>query len=388
MLMAYTIDLPSANGTTLPYTLHEPRTFNIPPHPFTSRIAFSAAHIVADANADHTDQANTHKPAQIDWDATLAYRRHLWSLGFAVAEAMDTAQRGMGLDWAASQELIRRSSAEAKASGGIVFSGAGTDHISPNPARTLGEVTTAYEEQVGFIESLGGRIILMASRALAACAKGPGDYAQVYDRVLSQVRQPVIIHWLGELFDPKLADYWGSHDVSAAMQTCLSILHENKHKIDGIKISLLDAKREIEMRRQLPAGMKMYTGDDFNYPSLILGDAHGYSHALLGIFDAIAPAAAAAFHALDAGDTQTYCDILEPTVALSRHIFQAPTYFYKTGITFLAYLNGYQDHFRMVGGQETARSVQHLAELCVLADKAGLLRDPELAARRMREMQQ
>ena len=372
--MSYTIDLPLDEGRPTPYTLHEPRQFNIPSRPFTKRVAFAAAHIVADP----TDAA----VASIDWDATLAYRRHLWSLGFSVAEAMDTAQRGMGLDWSAAQELIGRSIAEGKAVGGILASGAGTDHLRPGPNCSVDEVIAAYEEQVGTVEALGGRIILMASRALAACAKSADDYARVYDRILSQVRQPVIIHWLGDMFDPKLAGYWGSADLTVAMGTCLGILRSHADKIDGIKISLLDADREIAMRRQLPAGIRMYTGDDFNYPTLIQGDSHGYSDALLGIFDAIAPAAAAAFHALDAGDTQTYGEVLEPTVALSRHIFQTPTFYYKTGITFLAYLNGYQNHFKMVGGQETARSPQHLAQLMVLADKAGLLRDPQLATDR------
>ena len=382
LLMSYMINLPLGEGQPTPYTLHEPRQFNLPSRPFKSRVAFAAAHIVADAHAPRVDG----KANAIDWDATLAYRRHLWSLGFAVAEAMDTAQRGMGLDWTAAQELIRRSIAEGKAVGGTLASGAGTDHLAPDPGRGVDEVIAAYEEQVGYVESLGGRIILMASRALAACAKSPDDYARVYDRILSQVKQPVIIHWLGDMFDPKLAGYWGSADIPTAMQTCLGILRQHANKIDGIKISLLDADREIEMRRQLPAGVRMYTGDDFNYPTLILGDEHdgrrGYSDALLGIFDAIAPAAAAAFHALDAGDIATYREVLEPTVALSRHIFQTPTFYYKTGITFLAYLNGYQDHFVMVGGQETARSPQHLAQLIVLADQAGLLRDPELAAQR------
>jgi hypothetical protein len=267
----------------------------------------------------------------------------------------------------------------------VVASGAGTDHLAPDPSRSIDEMIAAYEEQVGFVEGLGGRVIMMASRALATCAKGPGDYATVYDRILSQVKQPVIIHWLGDMFDPKLAGYWGSRNLDEAMETCLAVLHANASKIDGIKISLLDDQREIAMRRRLPQGVRMYTGDDFNYPSLILGDEHGYSDALLGIFDAIAPAAAAAFHALDAGDMQAYCDIFEPTVALSRHIFQTPTYYYKTGVTFLAYLNGHQSHFTMLGGQETARSPQHLAQLFVLADKAGLLREPALAVQRMQQ---
>ncbi len=376
-----TLVLPTADGATAQYILRPTRTWDIPARPFTSRIAFAAAHVVADPRVDHSDPA---RPAQLDWDATLAYRRHLWSLGFAVAEAMDTSQRGMGLDWATSQELIRRSVGEARSMGATVASGAGTDHLAPHPDRSIAEVIAAYEEQVGYVESLGGRIILMASRALAACAKSADDYARVYGRILAQVKQPVIIHWLGDMFDPQLAGYWGSHDLAQSMDTCLSILHAHAGKIDGIKISLLDAQREIDMRRRLPASVRMYTGDDFNYPALILGDAYGYSDALLGIFDAIAPAAAAAFHALDAGDIARYRAILEPTVALSRHIFQTPTYFYKTGITFLAYLNGYQDHFKMVSAQEHARSVPHLAELFRLADAAGLLRDPDLAVRRMK----
>jgi hypothetical protein len=380
--MTYTIDLPLEDGALTPYTLSEPRDFGLYSTPFTSRVAFAAAHVVANATPSPALPLQG-EGAGIDWDSTLAYRRHLWSYGFAVAEAMDTSQRGMGLTWPMAQELIKRSIAEAKAVGGVVASGAGTDHLTPSPDRTLDEVIAAYESQVGTVEGLGGRVILMASRALAACAKNGDDYVRVYDRILSQVKQPVIIHWLGDMFDPQLAGYWGSRDVSQAMQTCLAILHAHAAKVDGIKISLLDADREIEMRRRLPAGVRMYSGDDFNYPALILGDERGYSDALLGIFDAIAPAAAAAFHALDAGDTKRYCDLLEPTVALSRHIFQTPTYYYKTGITFLAYLNGHQDHFSMLGRQETARSVHHLAQLFVLADKAGLLRDPELAVARM-----
>ncbi len=380
--MSYTVDLPLDDGGLTTYTLGEPRDFGASKAPFTSRVAFAAAHVVATPSPARPLKGEGARA--IDWDATLAYRRHLWSYGFAVAEAMDTSQRGMGLDWPMAQELIRRSIAEAKSVDAVVASGAGTDHLSPSPDRTVDEVIAAYEEQLGYVEGLGGRAIMMASRALAACAKSADDYARVYDTVLAQVKQPVIIHWLGDMFDPQLAGYWGSRDLSVAMDTCLKILHANATKIDGIKISLLDADREIEMRRKLPVGVRMYTGDDFNYPTLILGDELGYSDALLGIFDAIAPAAAAAFHALDEGDIKRYYDLLEPTVALSRHIFQTPTYYYKTGVTFLAYLNGYQDHFTMVGGQETARSAQHLAQLLVLADKAGLLRDPQLAVQRMK----
>lgn len=383
--MPYTIDLPLIKEGT-PYTLCEPRDFGAHDRPFTSRVAFAAAHVVAAPSPVVLPRGAGE--GAVDWEATLAYRRYLWSYGFAVAEAMDTAQRGMGLDWPLAQALIRRSIAEAKAAQGVVACGAGTDHLPPSPDRTLDEVIAAYESQVGFVEGLGGRVILMASRALAACARGPDDYLRVYDRILSQVSRPVILHWLGDMFDPQLTGYWGSRDGSrdfdGAMETCLAIIRMHVARIDGIKLSLLDANREIAMRRRLPAGVRMYTGDDFNYPTLILGDEFGYSDALLGIFDAIAPVAAAAFHALDAGDTKRYCDLLEPTIALSRHIFQPPTYYYKTGVNFLAYLNGYQDHFIMLGGQQTARSVQHLAQLFVLADRAGVLRDPELAVRRMR----
>ena len=322
--MTQTITLPTTDRHELVYTLQEP--ISLPPtdKPFTSRVALAAVHVVADPTAEHSAaQVAAGKPAQLDWDATLAYRRHLWSLGFGVAEAMDTAQRGMGLDWIASQELIRRSIGEAKSVSGDIASGAGTDHLDPNDVRSVDEIIAAYEEQVTFVEGCGGRIILMASRALAAIAAGPDDYAYVYDRILSQVQEPVIIHWLGDMFDPQLAGYWGSDDLTAAMDSCLDILRDHEQKIDGVKLSLLDDQREIDMRRRLPASIKMYTGDDFNYPSLILGDEQGFSHALLGIFDAIAPVAAAAFHALDVEDTNRYNELLAPTVPLSRHIFQS-----------------------------------------------------------------
>lgn len=381
--MAHTLLLPRAGGELYTYTMGEAAAFSAPTEPFKGRIAFSAAHVVCDPFAD-ADPLNN---AQIDWDATLAYRRHLWSLGLAVAEAMDTAQRGMGLNWERSKELIRRSLAEARAAGGRIACGAGTDHLAPGPAVTLADVEAAYEEQVGFVEGEGGQVILMASRALAACAKGPDDYERVYGRILRQVKQPVILHWLGDMFDPALAGYWGhKDDLDAAMDVCLRVIRANADKVDGIKISLLDAGKEIRMRRLLPQGVKMYTGDDFNYPELIRGDEQGYSHALLGIFDAIAPAAAEALRALDKGDLTRYEAVMEPTVALSRHIFQKPTYAYKTGIVFMAYLNGHQPHFRMIAGAEGARSVVHLAELFALADKAGLLADPQLAAGRMKRV--
>jgi len=373
--------LPTADGGLETYKLSEPKSFDAGASvEALPRIAYAAAHVVADPLADNDPWLDT----AIDWDATLAYRRHLWSLGLGVAEAMDTAQRGMGLDWTTSLELIKRSVAAASDFDGkaLIASGAGTDHLAPRPGLTVDDVIAAYEEQCSAVEAAGGRIILMASRALAACASGPDDYVRVYNRILGQVREPVIIHWLGEMFDPALQGYWGHDDHYAAMDVCLDVLNANAARIDGIKISLLDAEKEIVMRRKLPDGVVMYTGDDFNYPDLIEGDEQGYSHALLGIFDAIAPAASAAFHAMGRKDMARYHEIFAPTVPLSRHIFKAPTRFYKTGVVFMAYLNGHQSHFTMVGGQQSARSAVHLAELVRLADKAGLLRDPELAARR------
>jgi hypothetical protein len=374
------ISLPGPDGRTELLTLLAPRAFARPTRPF-SRIAYSAAHVVANPLADTDPWLR----AAIDWDATLAYRRYLWSMGLGVAEAMDTAQRGTGLDWPTSLELIKRSIAEARdVPGAILASGAGTDDLPDGEAATIDDVIRSYEMQCEAIEREGGRIILMASRALARAAHGPDDYRRVYQRILSQVRQPVIIHWLGEMFDPALNGYWGTLDHYAAMEVCLELLESHPTKIDGVKISLLDKDKEVSMRRRLPPGVRMYTGDDFNYAELIAGDAHGHSDALLGIFDAIAPAAAAALSALEQGHTDEFHAILAPTVPLSRHIFQAPTRFYKTGVVFAAYLNGHQNHFAMIGGQQSARSVRHLIELFRLSDRAGLLLDPDLACSRMR----
>jgi hypothetical protein len=315
-------------------------------------------------------------------EATLAFRRYLWSLGFSVAEAMDTAQRGMGLGWSAARELIRLSAAEARSLGTGIACGANTDQLPAGDA-TIDEVRGAYEEQCEWIESEGAQVILMASRALAKCATGPDHYLRLYEQLLSQLSRPAILHWLGESFDPALNGYWGGGNTDESMSILLYLIRSHPEKIDGVKISLLDAEREIEMRRLLPAGVRMYTGDDFHYPELILGNESGHSDALLGIFDGIAPAASLALRALDAGDAQAYRDLLAPTLPLSRHIFQAPTYHYKTGLVFLGYLNGHHDHFRMVGGFETARSVAHLAQLFVLADQARVLSDQELAVARM-----
>ena len=374
------IRLPTNDGSAELYQLGPPGSFpSEPKRPF-NRVAIAAAHVVADPMADIDPWIDS----AIDWDRTIAYRRYLWNLGLGVAEAMDTAQRGMGLDWPTSLELIRRSlDAARELPDAVIACGAGTDHLIPSSDVTLDDVIKAYEEQCEAIEALGGRIILMASRALTASATSPDDYTAVYDRIFAQVKEPVIIHWLGEMFDPALAGYWGHEDHEKAMDSCLSVIAAHRDKVDGIKISLLDKNKEISMRRRLPDGVRMYTGDDFNFAELIAGDEEGYSDALLGIFDAIAPAAAAALEALSGNRPEEFNSLLEPTVPLSRHIFKAPTRFYKTGVVFLAYLNGHQDHFTMVGGQQSARSVLHLAELFRLADRCGILLDPDRATSRM-----
>jgi hypothetical protein len=387
--MALTLTLPVAAGGLLPYTLQGSTPVKPTAGVAFNRIAYSAAHVVADPLAVVDPWIN----CAVDWDATIAYRRHLWSLGLGVAEAMDTAQRGMGLDWPTSLELIRRSLDAAKdVPGALVASGCGTDHLVLENVKTVDEVIAGYEEQMAAIEKLGGKLIVMASRALARVARSPADYERVYDRILSQAKQPVVLHWLGEMFDPALAGYWGSSDVEQAMDTALGIIAAHPDKVDGIKISLLDKDKEIAMRRRLPAGVRMYTGDDFNYAELIAGDGfgserfHGQSDALLGIFDAIAPAASAALGELAQGNVDKFHAILGPTVPLSRHIFAAPTRFYKTGVVFMAWLNGHQTHFTMVGGQQSTRSLQHFAELFRLADAANLLEHPELATRRMKTL--
>ncbi|MET7367875.1 dihydrodipicolinate synthase family protein [Streptomyces sp. NPDC005566] len=368
----------------LPQGPYEPRTTPLDLAPggaaLASRTVFSAAHVVADPYADVSPDA----PAVVDWDATLAFRRHLWAHGLGVAEAMDTAQRGMGLDWAGAAELIRRSSAEAKAVGGRIACGVGTDQLT-GPA-TLAEVRAAYEEQLALVEESGAQAILMASRALAAAAKGPEDYLETYAHLLRQATEPVVLHWLGPMFDPALEGYWGSPDLDAATDTFLKVIAEHPDKVDGIKISLLDAEREIDVRRRLPGGVRCYTGDDFNYPELIAGDDRGFSHALLGIFDPLGPLAAHAVRVLDTGDVKGFRALLDPTVELSRHLFEAPTRYYKTGVVFLAWLAGHQDHFTMVGGLQSARSLPHLAKAYELADRLGLFPDPELAETRMRAL--
>ncbi|MBC5766097.1 dihydrodipicolinate synthase family protein [Ramlibacter albus] len=387
--MALTLKLPTAGGAIEQYALRGTQPVQPAKGITFNRIAYSAAHVVADPRA----AIDPWLQCAVDWDATIAYRRRLWSMGLGVAEAMDTAQRGMGLDWPTSLELIRRSLDAARdVPGAIVASGCGTDHLAPEDAKSVDDVVRAYEEQMAAIEKLGGKLIVMASRALARVAKSPADYEKVYGRILSQAKQPVVLHWLGDMFDPALAGYWGSKDVDAAMDTALGIIAAHANKVDGIKISLLDKDKEIAMRRRLPAGVRMYTGDDFNYAELIAGDGfgteptHGKSDALLGIFDAIAPAASAALGELARGNLDRFHAILGPTVPLSRHIFAAPTRFYKTGVVFMAWLNGHQSHFTMVGGQQSTRSLAHFAELFRLADAANLLEKPELAVRRMQTL--
>lgn len=350
--------------------------------PDWNRIAFAAAHVVADplSSADPSG-----KPA-IDWEKTLSFRAYLLDQGFSIAEAMDTSQRGMGLDWPGARDLIARSLKSAGPRAGMIFSGVGTDQLAPADARSLDDVIRAYLDQLHTIQKLDGRVILMASRALAHIARTPDDYLKVYARVLAEADQPVILHWLGEMFDPALAGYWGDNDFSKTMETCLAAIVANSAKVDGIKISLLDDEKEVLMRRRLPQGVRMYTGDDFNYPALIAGDDQGFSHALLGIFDAIAPAAALALAALAKGDRVTYDKLFAPTVPLSRLIFRAPTQYYKTGIVFLAWLNGFQDHFVMIAGAQAMRPLSYFSGIFRLADHAGLLRDPALAAKRMREL--
>ncbi|MGW0196882.1 dihydrodipicolinate synthase family protein [Nonomuraea sp. NPDC003201] len=381
-----TIDLPGIGA----YTLREPVTWEVPGGPPASRVVYAAAHVVADPLGDNTPGS----PAAVDWDATLRFRRHLWTHGLRVADAMDTAQRNMGLDWAATKELIRRSAAEARSYGDpatLVACGAGTDHAPQ--AADLNTITAAYAEQIETVQSAGAGVIVMASRQLARVAAGPQDYHQVYGKLFGLAERPVILHWLGEMFDPQLAGYWGSGDVAAATESFLELIHAHAAMVDGVKVSLLDEEHEVGLRAALPEGVRLYTGDDFNYPSLIKSG----SHALLGIFDAIAPAATAALQALDAAEAAQdadeaarqlarYDEIFAPTVPLSRKIFETPTYNYKTGIVFLAWLNGHQDAFAMVNGAQSARSLRHLAEVFRLADQAGLLSDQELAVGRMKAL--
>ncbi len=381
--MTLTLSLPHADGSALPYRLVG--TPIVPPSqtPVFNRIAYAAAHVVSDPRRE-TDPVG--KPA-IDWDATLAFRHHLWRLGFRIAEAMDTAQRGMGVDWRLAAELIRRSVREAKTvDGADLACGAGTDQLDLSITPTLDAVIGAYQEQFELIESCGGRAIMMASRALARAARSPDDYVSVYGRLLAQAKDKVILHWLGDMFDPQLKGYWGSEAFEPALDTVMTIIEANRSKVEGIKISLLDSESEIALRKRLPEGVVCFTGDDFNYAELIEGDGIRHSHALLGIFDAVAPSASKALAALAAGDIETFRAVIEPTVPLSRKIFEAPTQYYKAGVVFLAWLNGHQTHFSMPGGMQSARGLVHYADIFRLADQANVLDRPELAVARMKSL--
>ena len=345
-----------------------------------ARTVYSAAHVVADPFTPNDPSGR----AAIDWAKTMEFRRYLASLGLGIAEAMDTAQRGMGLDWPGALELIRRTREELPDA--LVANGCGTDHLDSATVTSLEDVRRAYLEQAEAIQKIGGRLILMASRALVRVAVKPEDYIKIYSDVLAACDEPVILHWLGNMFDPQLAGYWGDAAFEPAMQTALAVIEGNTAKVDGIKISLLDKEKEIVMRRCLPAGVKMYTGDDFNYPELIEGDSEGYSHALLGIFDPLAPAAAYAVERLGEGDMAAFRATLDPTVPLARLIFRAPTQYYKTGVVFLAWLNGFQDHFVMLNGAQAMRPLPYFVDVFRLADQCGLLRDPELSAQRMKTL--
>jgi hypothetical protein len=376
------IRLPQADGSVKTCTLlARPIRPDGRPGPF-NRTVYAAAHVVIDplATPDPWDASPV-----VDWDATLAFRDHLYRLGFRIAEAMDTAQRGMGVDWPVARELIRRSLRHARTVPGAELAcGVGTDQLAPAPGVTLADVERAYREQFEVVEAEGGRVILMASRALAACASGAADYRALYGRLLRDAARPVILHWLGEMFDPALRGYWGSTDIATALDTVAGLIHEHAAQVEGIKVSLLDARWELELRRRLPVGVKMYTGDDFNYAELIAGDVAGHSHGLLGIFDPIAPVAAVALGELAAGRAGRFRELLDPTVALSREIFRAPTRHYKAGVVFLAWLNGHQRHFSMAGGLQSARGALHFARVFELADACGALADPECAVHRMR----
>jgi hypothetical protein len=345
--------------------------------PPASRRVYAAAHVVSVDSGD-----------LIDWEATLRFRDHLWAHGFAVAEAMDTAQRGMGLPWGLARELIASSAERAaarRAAGRFagIACGAGTDHLAADGRHSLAAIIDAYAAQLEFVQSTGTGVILMASRALAAAARGPQDYLEVYRTLLKQASQPVILHWLGEAFDPALRGYWGSADFESAAATVLELVDQVGDKVDGIKLSVLDAGKEVSLRRRLPAGIRLYTGDDFGYAGLIKGDAAGHSDALLGAFAAVTAPAAAALHALDAGDLAGYDAAIGPTVPLSRHVFEEPTYYYKTGVAFLAWLNGFQPRFLMLDGLERERPASHLVRVFELAAAAGALTDPDLAVGRM-----
>ncbi|GGM62180.1 dihydrodipicolinate synthase family protein [Microbacterium saperdae] len=370
------ISLPRADGSLRSVGLRRPAELSTSSMPATSRVAFAAGHVVADALRSSAGSGTF-----VDWDATLGIRHRLWDLGLGVAESMDTAQRGMGIAPRTALELGRRTIAEAAGRGASVVVGIATDTLDP-AERDLSAIGDAYLEQLSEIEDAGGRVVLMASRQLAAAATGPDDYLRVYDRVLRAARRPVVLHWLGEMFDPALAGYWGSPDLAASSGTVLALIRDHAERIDGLKMSLLDEAHEVAFRRRLPTGVRPYTGDDFNYVPLIAGDEEGHSDALLGAFSAIPRFASASLAALDRGDVEGFRSILGPTQELSRLIFESPTQYYKVGVVWLSYLTGWQSHFRMIAGFETGRSLLHLARVFEAANEIGLFVDPDLAAGR------
>lgn len=372
-----TISLFSSDGRLTKTELNATPSFAKPKAPLKSRVAYAAAHVVPRIMAENVPG----HPADIDWDATLAFRRHLWSWGLGVADAMDTAQRNMGLDWQATTELIQRSALEAASVDGALVVGINTDHI-PDPMISLDGVIAAYLEQLDVAEAAGAGIVLMASRHLARAADSAADYERVYREVLSRANTPVILHWLGEAFDADLAGYFGSSDIPTASVTVNRIIEENIGAIRGVKMSLLNVDAEIAVRSRLPKGATLFTGDDFNYVGLIRGDGVLHSDALLGAFAAMAPNASAAIQALDSNHVKEYERILAPTEILARQIFSTPTPYYKTGIAFLAWLNGHQQSFQMIGGLHSARSLPHLSEIIRLANAAHALEKPDLAATR------
>lgn len=374
------IKLPDTSGRLQDYTLAGTPLPASPLGADPARIVLAAVHVVADPFTSNDPTGL----AAIDWESTIAFRRHLDGLGLGIAEAMDTAQRGMGLDWPGALELIRRTRSELPDA--LVLNGCGTDQLNPDDARSLDDVRRAYMEQLEAIQGIGGRIVVMASRALARVAESPDDYRRIYREVLTACDQPAVLHWLGEMFDPALAGYWGAESFDTAVEVALEVIGESVGQVDGIKISLLDRDKEIAMRRRLPEGVRMYSGDDFNYPELIQGDELGYSDALLGIFDPLAPAAALAVSLLGKGDRAGFRRVLDPTVPLSRLIFRAPTQYYKTGVVFLAWLNGFQSHFVMLNGHQALRPLPYFTEIFCRADQIGLFQDPELAVYRMRKL--
>jgi hypothetical protein len=379
--MPVNVTLPVGRGQLVRHTMNDPVSHPVDAPPPRSRMAYAAVHVVADPL--HASASSG--PGCVDWETTIRQRERTWQLGLGVAEAMDTAQRGMGIEWPDVQRLVRETLTAGGRQGGKTVVGITTDNLAPG-RQSLDAITDAYLEQLAFVEDLGGSVVMMASRQLTASAETPDDYLKVYDAVLSSAQRPVVLHWLGAAFDPRLEGYWGAGDLDSAMSLVIDLLATHAEGIDGIKVSLLEPDREITLRMQAPASIKVFTGDDFHYVDLIEGRDGQHSHALLGAFAAIGPVARAALARLDEGDTVGYRALLEPTLPLSRLIFEAPTAYYKTGIAWLAYLQGQQDHFKMLGGLESGRSLAHLVRIFTEADGLGMLRDPDLAAQRMQAM--